>query len=49
MKDPDFLADAKKRNIEVDLVTGEEVTEVLKKAAASPPEVIARVKKALGR
>lgn len=49
LKDPDFLADAKKRNIEVDLVTGEEVTEVLRKAAASPPEVIARVKKALGR
>jgi tripartite-type tricarboxylate transporter receptor subunit TctC len=49
MKDPDFLADAKKRNIEVELVTGEEVTDVLKKAAASPPAVIEHVNKALQR
>jgi tripartite-type tricarboxylate transporter receptor subunit TctC len=49
MKDPAFLAEAKKRNIEVELVTGEEVTDVLKKAAASPPAVIEQVKKALER
>lgn len=49
MKDPAFLAEAAKRNIEVELVTGEEVTEVLKRAAASPPAVLERVNKALGR
>jgi tripartite-type tricarboxylate transporter receptor subunit TctC len=49
MKDADFLAEAKRRNIEVQLVTGEEVTEVLKRAAASPPAVIERVNKALQR
>jgi tripartite-type tricarboxylate transporter receptor subunit TctC len=49
MVDKDFLAEAKKRNIEVELVTGDEVTEVLRRAAASPPQVIERVKKALDR
>jgi hypothetical protein len=49
MKDPAFLADAKKRNIEVELVTGEEVTEVLKRAAASPTAVLDQVRKALAR
>ncbi len=49
MKEPDFLAEAKKRRIELSLVTGEEVVEVLKKAAASPSSVIERVKKALNR
>jgi tripartite-type tricarboxylate transporter receptor subunit TctC len=49
MKDPAFIAEAAKRNIEVELVTGEEVTEVLKRAAASPAAVLERVNKALGR
>jgi hypothetical protein len=49
MKDPVFIAEAAKRNIEVELVTGEEVTEVLKRAAASPAAVLERVNKALGR
>ena len=49
MKDPAFIAEAAKRNIEVELVTGEEVTEVLKRAAASPAAVLDRVNKALGR
>jgi len=49
MTDPDFLADAKKRNIEVELVTGEVVVDVLKKAAASPSAVIEHVKRALER
>lgn len=49
MKDPVFIAEAAKRNIEVELVTGEEVTEVLRRAAASPAAVLDRVNKALGR
>lgn len=49
MKDPDFLAEAKKRNIEVELVTGDEVMDVLRKAAASPPTVLEQVRKALDR
>ncbi|MDP2358706.1 MAG: hypothetical protein Q8M31_21990, partial [Beijerinckiaceae bacterium] len=49
MKDPAFVAEAQKRNIEVQLITGEQVMDVLKKAAAAPAPVIERVKKALER
>jgi tripartite-type tricarboxylate transporter receptor subunit TctC len=49
MRDPDFIAEAKRRNIEIQLVTSDEVNDVLKKAAASPPAVLDRVRKALER
>jgi tripartite-type tricarboxylate transporter receptor subunit TctC len=49
MKDPAFIKDAETGNIEVNLVTGEEVDALLKDAATSPPEVIERVKKILDR
>lgn len=49
LKDPVFLADAAKGRIEVDIVPGEEVDALLKEAASAPPEVIAKVKQALGR
>ncbi len=45
--DPEFLKDADKRMAEINLVTGEEVDEVLRKAANASPQVIARVKQAL--
>ena len=47
MKDADFLADAEKRQAEINLVTAEEVDEALRKAAAAPKDVIESVKKAL--
>jgi tripartite-type tricarboxylate transporter receptor subunit TctC len=46
--DREFLAEAEKRQIEINLVAGEEVDSVLKRAASASPEVIARVKQALG-
>ena len=49
MKDPAFIAEAQKRNIEVQLVTGEQVTDVLRKAVAAPAPVIESVKQALER
>ena len=49
MKDPAFIKDAETGNVEVNLVTGEEVDALLKDAATSPPEVIERVKKILDR
>ena len=49
MKDPAFIKDAETGNIEVNLVTGEEVDALLKDAATSPPDVIERVKKILDR
>ncbi len=47
--DAEFLKDAEKRMAEINLVTGEEVDEVLRKAAGAPPQVVARVKQALGQ
>lgn len=47
LKDPAYLADAEKAQLEVSLVTGEEVAELIRQVAATPPEVVARVKAAL--
>jgi tripartite-type tricarboxylate transporter receptor subunit TctC len=42
MKDPDFLANAAKRHLEVsDPKTGEEVQDLLQEVYSSPPEAIA--------
>jgi tripartite-type tricarboxylate transporter receptor subunit TctC len=49
MKNPEFVAEAQKRNIEVQLITSEQVIGVLTKAAAAPSSVIERVQKALER
>lgn len=47
LQDKEFLADAEKRQAEINLVTGEEVEDVLRKAAAAPKNVIESVKTAL--
>jgi len=49
MRDPDFLKEAERANLEVDLVTGAEVENVLASAAAAPASVIERVRQALDR
>jgi len=49
MADPDFLADVKKRNLEVDPSKGEELEKLAKEVLAQPPEVIEKVKKLMGR
>lgn len=49
MRDPEFLKDAAKGKLDVDLVTGDEVDKVLKDAASAPQAVINRVKQALAR
>jgi tripartite-type tricarboxylate transporter receptor subunit TctC len=48
LKDPDLLADAKKRNWPVEPVGGEQLAALAKEVIAQPPEVIARLKKLLG-
>lgn len=42
MKDPAFMADAKRLQMEVDPLSGAEVEALLRKAYASPPDIIAR-------
>jgi hypothetical protein len=47
MKDPAFLAEAEKLQIEILPMTGEALQKLVSELAATPPEVIARVKAAL--
>lgn len=49
LHDPEFLKEAAKAKLDVDLVTGQEVDGVLKTAAAAPASVIDLVKHALKR
>ena len=48
VKDPEFLAEVKKRKWELDPVGGEELEALAKEVIAQPPEVIERMKKLLG-
>jgi len=48
MKDADFLAEAARRNLEVQATSGEEIAAVVARAYASPPDVIARVRRISG-
>ena len=47
MKDPEFLADAKKLSMEIDPITGEQAQELIAKVLATPQPIAERVRKAL--
>src|SRR5262249_20774739 len=47
MKDPEYLADAKKQQLESAFMHGEEIEKVIERTFASPPDVIARAQKAI--
>ena len=47
LKDPDLVAEAKKRSWPVEPVGGEQLAALAKDVIAQPPEVIARLKKLL--
>ena len=49
MKDPAFLEDAKKRQLNIDPRDAGKVTAMVKKLASASPELIERVKKAIGQ
>ena len=42
---PDCLAEAARRNMEAQFTSGEEIAAVVARAYASPPEVVARVRR----
>ncbi len=44
LRDPDFLAEAEKRKLEVQYVSGPDLLAIIQKAYKSPPEVVARVR-----
>ena len=48
VKDPELLAEAKKRGWPVEPVAGEELESLAKEVIAQPPEVVQRLKKLLG-
>jgi tripartite-type tricarboxylate transporter receptor subunit TctC len=48
LKDPDLLAEAKKRGWPVDPIGGEELTALAKEVTTQPAEVVQRLKKLLG-
>jgi tripartite-type tricarboxylate transporter receptor subunit TctC len=47
LKDPDYLADAKKQHLETAYMRGEEVDKLIARVLASPPDVVARAVKAI--
>jgi tripartite-type tricarboxylate transporter receptor subunit TctC len=49
MADPDFLRDVKKRGLEAEPTTGEELEKIAKEVMTQPTEVIERVKKLMGK
>jgi len=49
MKDPEYLADAKKLRIDVNPVTGPEIDKLLRELYATPKDVIAKASQAIAR
>lgn len=49
MRDPEFLAETKKKRLDIDATTGEEVASLTKEAMAQSTEVIERLKKMMGK
>lgn len=45
---PDFVAEAKKKGLEPELISGEELQGLAKEVIVQPPEIIARIKKLIG-
>ena len=48
VNDPDLLAEAKKKTIDVELITGEETEALAKEVVNQPADIVARLKKLLG-
>ncbi len=49
VKDPEFLADAARMNADVHAVSGGAIADIVARAYASPPEVVARAKAAMAQ
>jgi tripartite-type tricarboxylate transporter receptor subunit TctC len=47
VKDPEFLAEAKKSNIEVELVEGEKVQKIVEELVGTPAAIVAKAKEAM--
>ena len=47
MKDPEFLADAEKRKVDLDPMSGEEVQKIVNKTADAPEDLVAKFREAI--
>ncbi len=47
LADPEFKAEAQKRNWEIEPVTGQELEAIAKKVVVQPPDVVERMKQVL--
>jgi hypothetical protein len=47
MKDPGFMAESQKLNLEIDPMNGDELAALVRKVNATSPAIVARVKEAL--
>lgn len=48
LNSPELLAEAKQKNMEVDLISGEDLAALAKEVVVQPPEIIAQMKKLMG-
>jgi tripartite-type tricarboxylate transporter receptor subunit TctC len=49
MKDADFIAETKKKRLDINPTTGEEVETLTKEVMSQPPEVVERIRKMMGK
>jgi len=49
LADPDFLDEAAKKQLEIELISGEDLHTLAKEVIAQPPDVVERLKKLLGK
>jgi tripartite-type tricarboxylate transporter receptor subunit TctC len=47
MKDPEYIADARRQTLDTDAVKGAELEALVNRLYASPPDVIARARQAM--
>jgi len=48
VNDPALVAEAKRRRLDIDAAAGEELDKLAKEVVATPPDIVARVKKLMG-
>jgi tripartite-type tricarboxylate transporter receptor subunit TctC len=48
LNSPELVAEAKQKNTEVDLITGEELASLAKEVIVQPPEIVSQMRKLMG-
>jgi tripartite-type tricarboxylate transporter receptor subunit TctC len=48
-RDPAFLAEAERRRLDIDATAGEELDKLAKEVMTTPPDIVERVKKLIGK